>query len=581
MEINVTNTVVAAHSTRIMPLLTELVSTEDAVGYRHGAPNGAVRTRSPCQEAKWLAPFRHGCYLPRMYRTANLFACLVLLTSMAPSLWAGDWPQWAGSDAKNMVSPEKGLPESFAPGEKRPDGTIDLATARNVRWGVKVGNAIYSTPSIAAGKIFVGAMEQKNGLLVCLGAATGKQLWKWKAPAKKFPRDIDGFHLGINEIPAQMGVCSSPTITGGRVYFVSHRFEVVCLDVNGLTGTEPGEARVHWVFDMEEKAGVFPCDAANGSPIIDGDLLYVPTSNGIDRNSFSDPQKEKNRKFPAPNAPNVIVLDKRTGRLVATDDTRIADHLLHGQWSSLAMGKVGGRKLLFFGAGDGCCYAFEALASVPKQPVRLKTVWWYDCIPPEYKAAAGEDLITHYCLGDRRVKSTLNQSDGTFVGMSEIIGTPVLVKDRVYVALGRDPEHGRGRGALHCVDATGTGDITQSGRVWLYQGLDRTLSTASVADGLTYLSDVAGRLHCLDAKTGQCYWIHETQSQTWGSTLVADGRVYMPTAKYLWVLKAGKTLEVLDKINLGSRICASPVVANGTLYLATAGGWLWAVAQGK
>jgi outer membrane protein assembly factor BamB len=516
-----------------------------------------------------------------MCRAANVFACLVLLGSTALSLRGGDWPQWAGSDAKNLVSLEKGLPETFVPGDKTTNGTIDLGTARNVRWGVRVGNAIYSTPSIAGGKVFVGAMEQKNGLVVCLDAATGNRLWKWMAPPKKFPNDIDGFQLGIHEIPAQMGVCSSPTVNDGRVYFVSQRFEVVCLDVNPLAGTAPGEAHVNWVFDMQEKVGTFPCDAANGSPIIDGDLLYVPTSNGIDRNSFTEPQKEKNRKFPAPDAPNVIVLDKRTGRLVATDDTRIADHLLHGQWSSLAMGRVGGRKLLFFGGGDGCCYAFEALASVPERPVRLKTVWWYDCIPPEYRAAAGEDLITHYCLGDRRVKGTLNQSDGTFVGMSEIIGTPVLVKDRVYVALGRDPEHGRGRGALHCMDATGTGDITQSGRVWLYQGLDRTLSTASVADGLVYLSDVAGRLHCLDTETGKCYWIHETQSETWGSTLVADGRVYVPTAKYLWILKAGKTLEVLDRINLGSRICASPVAANGTMYLATAGGWLWAVGPGK
>ena len=123
----------------------------------------------------------------------------------------------------------------------------------------------------------------------------------------------------------------------------------------------------------------------------------------------------------------MIVLDKRTGRLVAADGTRIADHLLHGQWSSLSMGRVGGRKLLFFGGGDGCCYAFEALASVPERPVRLKTVWWYDCIPPEYKAAAGDNRIAHYCLGDRRVKGTLNHNDGKFVGMSEIVGTPVLV----------------------------------------------------------------------------------------------------------------------------------------------------------
>ena len=35
-----------------VPLLTELVSSEDGVCYKHGAPNGAVRTRQPCLEAK-------------------------------------------------------------------------------------------------------------------------------------------------------------------------------------------------------------------------------------------------------------------------------------------------------------------------------------------------------------------------------------------------------------------------------------------------------------------------------------------------------------------------------------------------
>jgi outer membrane protein assembly factor BamB len=173
----------------------------------------------------------------------------------------------------------------------------------------------------------------------------------------------------------------------------------------------------------------------------------------------------------------------------------------------------------------------------------------------------------------------LNRDDGAYVGLSEIIGTPVFANGRVYVALGRDPEHGRGRGAMHCIDAAGTGEITRTGRVWLYQGLDRTLSTASVADGLAYICDVAGRLHCLDAQTGECCWVLETKSAAWGSTLVADGRVYLPTAKYLWVLKAGRALEVLERVNLGSKLFASPVAANGTLYLATTGGWLWAVAR--
>jgi outer membrane protein assembly factor BamB len=163
--------------------------------------------------------------------------------------------------------------------------------------------------------------------------------------------------------------------------------------------------------------------------------------------------------------------------------------------------------------------------------------------------------------------------------MSEIIGTPVCINDRVYVAIGRDPEHGRGRGALHCIDATGTGDITKTGKIWTYQGLDRTLSTASVSDGLVYLSDVGGRLHCLDQGTGACHWIHDTHCEVWGSTLVADGKVYMPTSKGLWVLAAGRELKVLGRISLGARVLASPVVANGTLYVASTGGWLWAVSN--
>ena len=120
------------------------------------------------------------------------------------------------------------------------------------------------------------------------------------------------------------------------------------------------------------------------------------------------------------------------------------------------------------------------------------------------------------------------------------------------MAIGRDPEHGRGRGALHCIDATGTGDITKTGKIWTYQGLDRTLSTASVSDGLVYLSDVGGRLHCLDQETGACHWIHDTHCEVWGSTLVADGKVYMPTSKGLWVLATGRELKVLGRISLGA-----------------------------
>ena len=75
---------------------------------------------------------------------------------------AKDWPQWCGSDGKNMVSDEKGLPESFSPGRKRSDGTIDLSTATNVKWGVRLGDAFYSTPSVAGGKVYVGGLDEQG-----------------------------------------------------------------------------------------------------------------------------------------------------------------------------------------------------------------------------------------------------------------------------------------------------------------------------------------------------------------------------------------------------------------------------------
>ncbi len=241
-------------------------------------------------------------------------------------------------------------------------------------------------------------------------------------------------------------------------------------------------------------------------------------------------------------------------------------------------GRAGGRKLVFYGGGDGRCYAFEALAALPANPVRLRTVWSCDCVPPEYKGTGRRDPVTYYCLGDRRVRGTLNKDDGHFVGQSEIIATPVFLDGRVYVAIGRDPAHGRGRGALCCIDAVGRGDITASGKLWSYQGVERTLSTVSVADGLLYLADRGGRLHCLDARTGKCCWVYDTHCEVWGSTLVADGKVYMPTAKGLSVLAARRRMTVLGHINLGGRVLASPVAANGTLYVATTGGWPWAVA---
>ena len=209
--------------------------------------------------------------------------------------------------------------------------------------------------------------------------------------------------------------------------------------------------------------------------------------------------------------------------------------MLHGQWSSPSLGKVGGRKLVFFGGGDGRCYAFEALASVPEKPVKLKTVWSFDCIPPEYKAVGGLGPGDALLPGRQAArKGTRTSNDGTFVGMSEIIGTPVFYNNRVYVAIGRDPAHGRGRGALHCIDATKTGDITKTGRSGPTRAWTARSPRCRSPTACSTLRRGRAGSTASTPRPGKCYWVHDTNCEVWGSTLVADGKVYMPTSKGLW-----------------------------------------------
>jgi outer membrane protein assembly factor BamB len=516
-----------------------------------------------------------------------LSASLVLLLGWATLCDARDWPQWGGTQQRIMSGDERDIPASFVPGKKASDGSgIDLRTTRNVRWIAKLGNETYSSPAVAGGRVFIGTSDGTlndprfqptgGGVLLCLDEATGRLLWRLVVPRLTTGRKSDDFDaMGL-------GICSSPAVDGDRVYVVSNRDEVLCLDANGTADgsggpstdkrretpaghppAEPGprDARVIWRFDMAALP-VFPHDAAASSVLVHGDVVYVGTANGVDH-----------KKPPFPSAPSLIALDKRTGRLLATDNEGMGARTFHGQWSSPSAGRVGAGPLVFFGGGDGVCYAFDALGSTGGSRGFLHKVWSYDCTAPYRRDPSGTPI--DYWSGDRR-ENRGNLDDGQFASPCEIIGTPAFYKNRVYVAIGQDPQHGRGRGLLACIDATKTGDITTSGKIWSYDKIDRSLSSVSIADGLVYAADMPGRVHCLDAETGYCYWVYDCMTDIWTSTLVVDGKVFVGTRKGLWVLAAGKQLKVLDTIRLGSQIRSMPVVANGTLYVASQR-YLWAV----
>lgn len=496
------------------------------------------------------------------------------------SALADDWPQWGGNDlGRNMYSPVKNLPESMDPGRFKP-GTeeVDLTTTKNVKWVAKLGSQTYGNPTVANGRVLIGTNNEglrdprhigDRSILLCLDEKTGEFLWQLVVPKLKSGKVNDWEYLGI---------LSSPKIEGDRVYLVTSRCEVLCLDVHGMVNgndgpfrdeakyvvqdvlldrgkpTErpapplapsPKDADIIWRFDMMDELGVFPHNASNCSVLLLGELLYTATSNGQDWTHVN---------IPAPHAPSFIALNKYTGEFVAEDDAGIGPHIFHGQWSNPSAGQVGNRWLLFYGGGDGVCYAFDATPVEKEGEKFLQTVWKFDCNPPEYKIKDGKPI--KYPAAD---------------GPSEIISTPVFSKNRVYVAIGQDPEHGEGVGRLVCIDATKTGDITSSGLIWDYRGIHRSLSTVSITpEGLLFIGDFSGFVHCLDAETGQVYWTHDMKAHIWGSTFVADGKVYLGDEDGDFVvLAASKEKNIISETNLGAPIYSTPIVANGVLYVAT------------
>ncbi|MDP6944646.1 MAG: PQQ-binding-like beta-propeller repeat protein, partial [Myxococcota bacterium] len=358
-----------------------------------------------------------------------------------------------------------------------------------------------------------------------------------------------------------LGICSSPAVDGDVVYVVTSRSEVIALDVHGQANGNQGpfkdegaymagpgkpplavsktDGDILWRYDMRKDLGVFPHNVTSSSVLVLGDHLYVSTSNGVDWS---------HRNVPAPFSPALVVLDKRTGKLVAEETAGISERTMHANWSSPAAARVGTRDLVVFGAGDGFLYGFDPTPTVDAEGLPIiEARWRQDANPASYRMVDGKAVP--YARRN---------------GPSEIIGTPVVDGKCVCVAIGQDPEHGTGAGSLSCVE-TETGKLA-----WRYDGIGRSLSSVAIADGLLVAADLSGRVYALDAKTGAHKWTHDTGGHIWSSPLVADGKIYIGNEiGFLTVLDLGDQARVLHTVDLHAPIYGSAIVANGTVYIQT------------
>ncbi len=155
-------------------------------------------------------------------------AWLIGVLAAAP-LSAADQPQWGEPFTRNMVSAETGLAESFDP-EARV----------NVLWVAPLGTKTYAVPIVAAGRVFIGTNNGQprdprhqgdRSILLCLDERDASLHWQLVIP--KVVGD------NFQDWP-MVGICSPPTVEGDRVYLLTSRGEVLCLDIDGLADGNDG-----------------------------------------------------------------------------------------------------------------------------------------------------------------------------------------------------------------------------------------------------------------------------------------------------------------------------------------------------
>ncbi len=516
---------------------------------------------------------------------------------------AADWPQFGGSSTRNNVSEAHDLPAEWNVGSfDYETGQWDRRNAQHIRWVARLGSVSYGTPVVAGRSVYCATnngagyvrrwpKEVDLGCLICFGRSDGRFGWQLSRPKLEAGRALDW---------PEQGLCCAPLVEGERLWVVTNRCEVLCLDAMGFYDNENDgpysdepavdrdEADIVWQFDMLGRLGVVPHNMSSCSVTAAGDLLLVNTSNGVD---------QFHEDIPAPQAPSFIALSKHTGELIWADNSP-GRNILHGQWSSPAYAVLDGVGQAIFPGGDGWVYSFLVEPADLKDPKptagrRPDLLWKFDCNP---KASVWKDSG----MGDR----------------ANLIAAPVVWEGKVYVATGHDPEYLEAPGRLWCVDPARRGDVSpelvldregkpvaprricavdaeagetvrpnpNSAALWQYTGFDqnadgrldfeetfhRTLAMPAIKDGLLVITDLVGMVHCLDARSGKAHWTYDTLASVWASPLVADGKIFVADEDGdVSVFELSAEQKLLAENNMEESVYGSPVAVGDTLYIAT------------
>ncbi len=421
----------------------------------------------------------------------------------------GDWPAWRGPD-RNGISTETGLLKQW------PEGGPKLA------WKIEGIGGGYSTPSIAAGRIYVtGTKADNKEFVIALDIKDGKEVWATQAG------------MTIDDRKHELsGTRSTPTVDGEQVYALSSDGVLVCL------GTSKGELiwKKNLRTDFGGKAGIWNYAE---SPLIDGDRLVCT------------PGGEK---------ATIVALDKTNGKTIW--QASLAGLKMREGGFGGGKGKFGGGK----GGKDG------------KGGKGGKGGMGGFGQPPTYATAAYASVLAVEIKG---VKQYVQFLHGGVVGISAKDGkllwhyeapaansnasTPIVAEDSVFAASGGFGGRGAGRAAIK---ANGDNSFKAEELFFVNSFLNYHGGMVKVGD---YVYGTGSQsLMCVSFKDGKVAW---QQRFAQGSVVYADGHIYYRSENGGVALVEATPMGFKEKGRFKQpdrsdfSTWAYPVIAGGKLYL--------------
>jgi len=443
-----------------------------------------------------------------------------------------DWPQFRGVNGSGVATGTDPVPTEFS-------------FESGVLWKAELGDGIGSAV-IVDGRVFNTAIvEEKNFVIYCHEAASGKELWKRELPAGELPRIT----------PPNSHASSTPAADRERVYAYFSTLGIIAFDAKS------GEQ----IWRHELPRAAYLMDWGSGaSPVLhDGRVYFVQDD---DLNSF------------------VICLDAGSGEQI----WKTARSEMLAGYSLPVMCEAGGRKDLVV-AGSGKLIGYDPATGAERWSCSslLRTMMTSPVVQGDLIYLA----VQSYGDSTRTLKFALlewldTNQDGKlareempaeFLGRfdaSDKNSDGLIDETEIDSAFQHENNQAAGGNTIQAVRGGGSGDVTKTHVVWNIDNKSPSnLSSPLVYRDRLHVVKSGGVSSCFSATDGATIW-DRTRLKNFGdyyaSPIAADGKVYIAGRNgFVLVLDDKDELNILAKNDMGEEILATPSIADGRLYIRT------------